>query len=176
MKSYLVILALFTAISSHAGEGEHLALYGRSYTNSCSYYSNTSGDYRVVFQSVKLPWGTKVSLIYGWKGYNALGAGNNQNFDWAYQSEMPMRATAGWTWQADLTSVGLHSRSSNQFLTGLQFVLKLEVPGQAIRYVKGSSTPQAYLMAPALLYGSPCVDASHPLPEFRQVDFHIVER
>jgi len=176
MKSLLTAFTLFLSIQSFAGEGEHLALYGRSYTNSCGYFSNVMGDYRVQFQSVKLQWGSKVTLIYGWKGYNVLGSNNNQNFNWAFRNEVEMKATSGYTWEVPLNNVNLHSRSSNQFLTGLQFVLKVEMPGSSVRYIKGNSEGMSYFQAPAQLFANPCVDAEHALPEFTQVPFHIAEK
>lgn len=176
MKPFLFVLTLFVTLASVAGEGEYLALSGRSYTNSCGYYSNTMGDYKVRFQSVRLPWGSKVTLIYGWKGYKTEGNGINQNFNWAYRTETEMNAVAGWTWETTVKDVVLHSRSHNQFLTGIQFVLKLEVPGRDVRYVKGTTHAPSYFQAPAQLYGNPCVDATRPLPEFVSVEFHVVER
>lgn len=176
MKLNYFILAFCLTLSCFAGEGEYLSLSGRSYTNSCGYYSSTMGDYKVKFQSVKLPWGSKVTLVYGWKGYRTESNGFNQNFNWANKNEMEMSAVSGWTWETTVKDVVLHSRSSNQYLTGFQFVLKLEVPGRDVRYVKGTTYAPSYFQAPAQLYGNPCVDASRPLPEFTPVDFFIVER
>jgi hypothetical protein len=168
-------ILLFVTACLSAAEIQ-LDVYGRSYVNSCGYYSNESADLQVNFGSHMFPWGTRIFVVTGWKGYDQTGGGGNsyQNwFNWAYRTEQEAKAAAPYQWRAELHNT-LHDRSSNRFLTALQFAIRVEVPGMApVNYPQIS---WAYYEAPIGAYGnSPCVSGNN-LPPFRLIQQTIVER
>lgn len=173
------MLKLFLAlvlVSFEAFAGEiQIDVFGRSYVNSCGYYSNESADLSINFTNRMLPWGTKVTVVSGWRGYDLKfisGPVQEQWFEWAYRSEQEAKAVAPYQWRAEISRT-LHDRSSTQQLTALQFSIQVEEPGKA---------PVNYPLINWAFYeaavggngNSPCV--SGELPPFRLLSHRIVER
>ena len=134
MLSKFFALSLLLSSLSFAGEQLDLEVYGRTYLSNCGSVTAEAGDFQIVVKNhgnTPTPWGTRMTLLYGWKGYSAnFTGGADAQFDWAYNGEMEMPAIASYTWRANLTRV-LHERTSTQALTHLQFVVRIDAPGRS---------------------------------------------
>ena len=151
-----------------------LRVRGRDYVHSCGYFSAMNGDYEVTFSDRTLPWGTKVTVIYGWD----VDYWNHppKTVEWQYREEREMTAVAPFTWRADIATQ-LHARTNNQFKKALNLVIKLQIPNEPDRYFNGGSTWGFYQMevgstSPA----PPCVGRDGKKPEYHECVLQIVKR
>lgn len=173
MKSFLLFISLFSLTIEASEVPKNTWVKGRSYLYSCSYYSNTSGDYEIYFRDRNLPWGTKVSVVLGFSGYRALGGGAREAFEWDRVRTWQMKDVAPYTWYIEQRET-LHSRSSNQFLTDLNFVFKIEIPNQAPYYENGGSS-YGYHQVFAEQAPSPCVE-NGSLPPFKDLEIRVIKK
>lgn len=164
---------LFNLPLARAAEAGSVSLQARGYTSSCAYYSQTSADFEVRYRDETLPWGTKVSVVFGFGGINQY---ERSRFDWMDRFEQPAEAMAPYTWSAVFSKV-LHHRSSPQVLEGIQLVLKVSYPSGREDYVRGNGSLMGFYEANLPFVGqSPCLDSSEKKPVFIQLPMTSVSR
>ncbi|NBX82349.1 hypothetical protein EBQ90_04575 [bacterium] len=141
----------------------------RSYAHSCSYYSNTETDLRLIFKSTPVEYGTRISVVFGWEGEDAS---TGRHFKWSEKNEKEMTARDSMTWQVDLNQV-IARRSSPITFTGLNFVFKIQEPGKSPRYQGGQNPGDTYSARLAPLDEVSCVRPDEGLPVYRELVVQI---
>lgn len=141
----------------------------RSYAHSCSYYSNTETDLRLIFNSAPVEYGTRISLVFGWEG---VDTSTGRHFQWSEKTEKEMTAVDAMTWQVELNQV-IARRSSPITITGLNFVFKIQEPGKSPRTQGGQKPTDTYLVRLAPLDEVSCVRPEEGLPVYRELVVQI---
>lgn len=172
--SLFVLLGLtLSSLPAKAGEIQ-LELHGRKYVRSCSYFNSEEGDYSINFSSRMLAWGTRVFVVTGWKGYR-LSFPNQHGFEWAHRQEQEATSVGPYQWRAEVHQV-LHGRTSSDFLTHLQFAIRVEEPGKApVFYPLISWAFYEAKVAGEGLPGSLCAETG-TLPRYELIRHEIIER
>ncbi len=169
MNLKLFLTLILTATSSWAFD---IQAQGRNYTFVCGYFTSVQGDVVLTFKDSTLPWGSSVVFITGWEGREGFP---EKRFEWRERKELLAPATAPYTWSIKLTQV-LHERSKAQFKDTLNWVIKVIIPGQPDRYLKGESPWGFYRVR--LVENSPgrCVTGLDDLPNFSNLAIETVDR
>lgn len=161
MKSIALIALFLASVAAHASD---VRVYGRTYTNSCGYFSNVAGDFRISYVNTKLSRGSRVKLELGWAGSAPNMPGERGRIE-SDGRELEMTASVPGIWSADVSRV-LANRSSPTRFDTLQFTLVVQPAGS--RMIRESY---------AVKFGSaalpPCV--TDELPPFRPMAVSIVE-
>lgn len=169
-----ILLQLSLGVVAGAAEADFIWISdvhaeARSYAHSCSYYSNTEADIRLLFKSAPLEYGTRVSLVFGWEGEDAS---TGRRFQWYEKTEKEMTAVSAMTWQVDLNQV-IARRASPITITGLNFVFKIQEPGKSPRIQGGETPKDTYLARLAPLDEVSCVRPDEGLPVYRELVVQI---
>ncbi len=143
---------------------------GRLLTHSCSYYTNTEANLRILFKSLPVDYGTRVFLEYGWEKKDLT---NGQIAPWEKKAEKEMSKKDASSWTVDLTET-VAERSSSFVLTGLQFVFRIEEPGKQPRYQAGPMPRDTYIASLPALETASCVGPNRPNPMFEIWTVQIV--
>lgn len=116
----VLIFGLLLAMAAPAFAKE-IGIQGRVYVNSCGYFSNRAGDFKVLYKNEKLPADAQVAVVYGLGGSQF-----NQNFDWDGQKLVPLKKVEEGTFVGGF-SVALESRGTPKSFSALNFayVIKL---------------------------------------------------
>lgn len=131
------------------------------------------GDYDITFKDESLPWGTRVTLIYGWD--TDQWREKPERKEWKYREEKAMKAVSPFTWSAQVSTT-LHSRTEAEFKKGLDLVIKIEVPNERARYYNGGSAWGFFRTEVGNPSKTPCVDRDKKKPEFYERHLEIVTR
>ena len=166
-------LFALTLLVSTLGLGESLKVMGRDYTYSCGYFSSMVGDYDITFKDESLPWGTKVTLIYGWD--TEQWREKPERKEWKYREEKVMKAVSPFTWSKQIETT-LHSRTEAEFKKALNIVIKIEEPKQAVRYFNGGSPWGFFRTEVGNPSKAPCIDRDKKKPEFYDRRLEVVTR
>jgi len=166
-KAFLVFF--FLSLPAMAAD---IQVWGRQFTNSCSYYTLTWGDYDLTFRDTTLPWGTKVTAVVAFAG-NRMVNGVPQLFSWDRSRYISMEAASAFTWRAR-KSEELHSRSHDTTFTRLQFIFKVEAPGRAAYFVNGGSSWGHYEVD-LTRTTIPCVTSGGELPRMVQFPISVID-
>lgn len=169
-----MLLTVIIGFSSVLHASPEVQVWSRGYISSCGYYSGTFEDFDITFRDSALPWGTTVTAVIGFAGYDALGGGSTRPFDWDRNREVRMEGTSPFTWTGSVSDQ-LHSRTSARFLTSMKFVFRVHTPGAPAYYVNGGSSWGSFAVSTAV-HGSPCVDSSTGLPEKKQKEVRIIKK
>ncbi len=165
-------LGLFMIVSS-AGMAETLKVMGREYVYSCGYFSAMVGDYDVTFKDESLPWGTKLTLIYGW---NVEKWGHPpQNKEWMYREEVEMKSVSPFNWSTQIEAT-LHARTSSEYRNGLNLVVKVEVPNRGVRYYNGGSELGFFQTEVGAPGKAPCINRDNVKPDFSERHLKVITR
>lgn len=164
MRHFAVILAVIGLLSTSTVRAELpiVKVKGRGMVSNCSYYSQTTAEFEIWYRDESLPWGSQVSVIYGFGGLDQspVAAGMGARLDWTDQSEKASEAVAPYTWVSRFSQV-IHSRYSSRRLDQLQFVLRISLPQGGDRYFRGGQTSMGFIQAEFPFLGkSPCLDSS----------------
>jgi len=160
--------------SSFGMAGDELKVMGRDYVYSCGYFSAMVGDYDVTFEDTTLPWGTKVTLIYGWD----VEYWNHppKYKSWSYREEKEMKSIAPYKWAVSLETQ-LHGRTSNEYKQALDLVVKLEIPGRPAPVYYNGGTKWGYFQTEVgNTSKAPCVDRDKKKPEMYQRLLKVVNK
>ena len=162
-----------TLVVASVGMSADLRVMGRDYVNSCGYFSAMNGDYQVTYTDRTLPWGTKVTAIYGWdvEHWNHPP----KTIEWQDREEKEMKAISPFVWGLDI-STQLHSRSSNQFKKALDLTIKIQVPNEPVRYFNGGTTWGFFQTEVGNTSKAPCVGRDRAKPEFYERVLSVVKR
>ncbi len=146
---------------------------GRDYVYSCGYFSSMVGDYDVTFEDTSLPWGTKVTLIYGWD----IEYWNHppKHKTWSYREEKEMKPIAPYKWAVSLETQ-LHGRTSGEFKQGLDLVVKLEIPGRPAYFYNGGSRMGYFTTEVGNTSKTPCIGRDKKKPDMYQRYLKVVSK
>lgn len=114
---------------------------GRAVLHSCLYASSYEAEVRMSYRNLTLPWGTSVSLIHGWGGFN-----NGVAFDWDDTQTLDVPASAPWTWAVTLRKT-ISTRSSPKWYEHFNYVWKVVLPDGTVLYEKGNDSAWGYYSA-----------------------------
>jgi hypothetical protein len=154
MLALVLVLSSATALAA-----EWTTAQARAVTHSCGYYSTQEVEVGLTYfndNSAEVPWGTSVSLHYGWGGYTSNGS-TNTPFTWDATNTVQANATAGYTWSATVTST-IAARSSNKFYDAINFVWKIVRPDGSVTYKKGNTSTYGYYNASFASLQRPCTN------------------
>ncbi len=166
-KAFLTFL--FLSLPAMAAD---IQVWGRQFTNSCSYYTLTWGDYDLTFRDTSLPWGTKVTAVVAFAGYKTSN-GQKYGFSWDRDRSIPMQAVSAHTWRARKSET-LHSRGHDFNFTALQFIFKVESPGRAAYFVNGGSS-WGHFEVDLTAGTNPCVTGGGDIPQMRRLPIRVVD-
>jgi hypothetical protein len=172
-------LAIALAGMSSAAASE-IRLQSRSYVDSCGYYSHSAADFSFNYRDISLPWGSRVSIIYGFGGYHSSpgpnSGGYSPGFEWADRNEVEATAIAPYTWGVAISKT-LHERSSDRFLDAIQFIVRIRLPDGREVVEHGNDSPGGFLTSSfQFLETSDCVDQDHPVPDLQDAQIDSVFR
>ncbi len=164
-------LVLGTVLFSFTGESRAAepSVSGRVYSEECREYLRKGAQFQVSYSAqethgASLSWGTRVYLKYGFGGYRfdeRDGSLVQSMFDWRDVREVEMQSTAPYTWSTGFEAT-LEQRSSSEYRTDLDLVVRIVLPDGKEIYEKGGDSPFGYYMAEVPLYTAECTDANHP--------------
>lgn len=137
LRSVLALAVLCVSATAFAGETSARA---RAVTYSCGYYSSQEAEVELSYRNYDLPWGTWVTLIYGWGGKVLAGGDAPPNyFAWENTSAKEAPATAPWTWGTTVRSQ-IAARSSPKYYEQVDFVWEVHLPDGSVFYEKGNTS------------------------------------
>lgn len=148
------VLALCLLSASSAALAAETWAQGRVVLHSCVYASSYEAEVGLSYRNYTLPWGTSVSLVYGWSGSD-----NGIPFDWDNTQTVVVSASAPYTWSATVRSQ-LSSRSSPKYYTDINFVWKVVLPNGYEFYEKGNGSTWGYYSASLSEVPRPCTSDS----------------
>jgi len=152
-----------------------LSLKARGYTSSCAYYTQTSADLEVRYRDETLPWGSTVSVIYGFGGASPTTTGSSSRFEWTDRAELRAEANAPYTWSTRFSKV-LHYRSNPKVVDSVQFVLRITYPSGKEEYIRGNDSVMGFYEASLPFVGqSPCLSVEN-WPAFMEQTLRTVSR
>ncbi len=144
LRNVLALVLMCVSATAFAGGTTARA---RAVTYSCGYYSSQEAEVELRYVNTNLPWGTSVTLIYGWGGYYSAPNGTPPNlFDWENTASKDAPATAPYTWGATVKSQ-IAARSSPKFYERLDFVWEVHLPDGSVFYEKGNDSAWGYYVA-----------------------------
>jgi hypothetical protein len=153
LRTVLALVLLFTSSSALASE---TWAEGRKVLHSCIYASSYEAEVTLSYRNYTLPWGTSVSLIYGWGG-TVLNGGP---FDWENTQTLAVSASAPYTWSATVRGT-TSTRSSPKYYEHIDFVWKVVLPNGTEFYEKGNGSTWGYYAADVNNMPAPCVSDSN---------------
>jgi len=163
---------------SNISQASQVEILGRTYSNSCSYYTNRAADLVVRYKNKNLPWGTTVKLIYGWGGFEYIWTdvgSQKKDLTWTETWALDMPATEAYTWTAVIQDKNLHVRGSPRFLNKFEFVIAIRLPNGEEIYEKGSRTSMGYYEVNLGLTAS-CLTPGSRKPEFQELGLTAIEK
>ena len=166
MKNKALLAGLIFALTSATANASTIPeLWGRGTTESCQYYTQTTGDFEVRLRADDLPWGTRVFVVHGFGEATPL-------HNWLTRAETEAHAIAPYTWSAQITQI-LHFRSSPQVLGSIQLFFRIELPDGSQRFVRsmrGDASGKGYLEAHFDFVGSsPCIGRNGTKPSMQEL-------
>ena len=167
MKLLFALLAISIAQSSMAA---NLSTLVRTYTHSCGYYTNTTADFRITYKNLEIPWGTRITLIYGFSNLSDKG----YEVDWQYRKEQEMSAIDAYTWSTELSET-IHTRSSAPGYDHLVFILKVIFPDGSVFYEQGSQRPWSYYQL-EIPRDPTCITTNKDFPPYITVTPVVIEQ
>ncbi|GEM_PF-3834265 len=168
-------LSLLISIIAFSVFGKDLYIEGRTVYHDCSYYSSTSVDLRITYLNENLPWGTTVEAVFGFEETDS-SYGVPKVTSWQNRKIAMMNPSTEYTWQLDIEEFAAE-RGRAQSYTGLDFVIKVTVPGNLPFYEKGNDSPLGYFHTP---FGSENyeINGCYPnsVPELQKFYFYDVKK
>lgn len=160
---------LLLIVGSSAFADQKIQVWGRGYHHSCGYYSSTDADFDVTIFHDEIPYGASVTLVSG------IGSDNlNRNpyfAHWQLRSEQKMEAIDVSTWRVR-RSGQISSRSSNSGYNQIEFVFRVDIPGQPSQWILPASNG-SYFMAPLEYMNIRCVNSEDDRPQFSRLTLKI---
>ena len=147
----------------------HVQVEGRSFSHSCSYYSNTETELTIFFRPDPTDYGTRVFLEYGWAGEDLA---SHQPFEWSERSESELEPMERGLWTLRLNKV-ISERSSPIRTKSLNFIFRIEQPGKKPYTVGGVEKTDSYIVSVIPTESASCVNAGSPLPSFQELVVQI---
>ncbi len=136
---FVLFLALFVSHGTLANASQ-IEVSGRAYSATrCGYFSTSLSDFDISYENKDLPWGTNVTLIYGFRDSFSKKA-------WQFQGEIQIPATYHYTWGTSLHDVVVDSRGYFS-LSDIQFVFKIRLPDGKIVWDNGGKSSLGFYQA-----------------------------
>lgn len=156
---------------------DEIHVLGRTYSESCSYYSRTVTDLDIYFTDSVMTNFKSVEMIHGFGGWNQRVVDGNpvqQEYDWKDHRSVPLNLIGRGVWNAKIQK-DVHFRSSERFYSTLQFVFKLTTQDNQVVYEKGSPTARGFYTTD-LPGVSQCVDDPTSVPKFTHLTIKPIDR
>ncbi|MFP2904639.1 hypothetical protein ACLESD_06190 [Pyxidicoccus sp. 3LFB2] len=174
LRNVFALVVMLVSVTAFAGETRARA---RGVTYSCMYYSAQEAEVELSYVNTGLPWGTSVTLIYGWGGSVSPGGGAPPYLvDWENTTATDAPATAPYTWgttvKGQTASRGSPSKSYNR----LDFVWEVHLPDGSVFYEKGNNSTWGYYLADVSSVPKPCTSTGGFNTELQPVPVTSVEK
>ncbi len=116
--------------------GSAIEAWGVAVTNSCSYYTSTTGDVDVTIRDASIVWGSRVYLVSGLTSAKPLMPAFARI--WDAKEEVEMQSISDFAWKARRSAL-LVERGRAVAYDSVSFVIKVISPMGEERYIKPSS-------------------------------------
>jgi hypothetical protein len=163
-KTIALMSALMSAQSALADQ--KIQVWGRGYHHSCGYYSSTDADFDVTIFNDAIPYGASVTLV---SGFGSDNLNRNPYFaHWQYRTEQKMEAIDVSTWRIR-KSGQINARSSQSGYSQIEFVFRIDVPGQPSQWILPGANG-SYYIASLEYMNIRCVNSDEDMPGFSRLN------
>lgn len=135
------IVVFVLSLVSVTASAAKIKVDGRAYSaTNCQYFSTSLADFNITYSHPTLPWGTEITVRYGFQD-------DFKKMSWQNGGEVQAHATAPYTWVAELDKVVIDSRGYFS-LTHIQFAIMIRLPDGEIYWDNGGRSYLGYYEAP----------------------------